>query len=302
MHKKIIAACVALTMAISFAGCAGNSSLETSLPTESHDSSTATQTTTEGKQEAPAFEHTVLVDNEDLHFSITAITDDSIWGYTLKAQFENKTDKDLMFSLNNVSVNGYMCDPYFALTVTSGMKANKDISFSRDSFQEIGIQAVTDIQFALCAYDSKDWSADAVFQDTFTIYPLGKEAAKEYPRQDQDGDIILFDNEKCTMVVTGAETETVWGYKLNIYLVNKTQDELMFSLSDASINGYMCDPYFATSVAPGKRSITSICWTKSALEENGITAVESLTLPIRVYDAGNWNKEDIVNQSFTINP
>jgi hypothetical protein len=76
----------------------------------------------------------------------------------------------------------------------------------------------------------------------------------------------------------------------------------MFSVGDAAINGFMCDHFFAQSVAPGKQCVTNISWTKDALGENGIETVENITLPIRVYDTENWLEDAIVNETFTITP
>ncbi len=300
MRNKYLITGLALALALSFAACSTDFSGETAAPTQTQGATAAPTETT--KPEAPKFQETVLVDNADILFKITAVEKDPIWGYTLKAQVENRTELDLMFALNDVSVNGYMLDPYFALTVNAGMKANRDISFDLDELKEIGIQDVTDIEFELRVYDSLDWSAEEVFEKTFTIYPLGKDAAKDYPRESQPGDIVLFDNEQCTMIVTGFDPDSIWGYSAKVYLVNKTEDALMFSVGDAAINGMMCDPYFAASVAPGKQSITTISWSKTALEENGITAVESITLPIRVYEADDWSHDALVNETFTLKP
>ena len=302
MCKKTIAAGLALALALSFAGCSGDTSNETSTPSGTQNTTTNAPTTTVGKEEQSQFQETVLVDNEDLLFKITEIVNDPVWGYTLKAQIENRTEKDLMFSLNEVSVNGYMCDPYFAITVTAGMKANKDISFHADDFKQSGIQNVTDIEFELRVYDSKDFTADEVLEEDFVIYPQGKETAKEYPRESQEGDIVLFDNESCTMIVTGFDPDSIWGFSAKVYLVNKTDDTLMFAVGDAAVNGFMCDPYFATTVAPGKQCVTAISWTKSALAENNITTVESITLPLRVYEADDWTGDDLINETFTVKP
>ena len=299
MCKKILAAVLVLTMALSVAACASDSSGETE-PSTTGTAATVPSTTT--KVDLSQFETKTLVDTEDMLFQITAITDDPIWGYTLKAQIENRTDKDLMFTLEDVSVNGFMCDPYFAATVTAGMKANKDISFSTDTLEESGIKTVTDIEFALRVYDSDNWSADDILEEDFRIYPLGKEAATVQTRQPQDSDIVLFDNEKCTMVITSFEPDSIWGYSALVYLVNKTDDKLMFSVGDAAINGYMCEPYFAQTVAPGKQCITRISWSKSALEGSGITEVESISLPVRVYDAEDWNAKDLIDETFTVKP
>ncbi len=300
MYKKCLTAVLLLALVLSLAACSADTSGETANPSQSQATTAApTQTT---QPEPPEFQETVLVDNKDILFKITAAESDPIWGYTLRVQVENRTEKDLMFALNDVSVNGYMCDPYFALTVTGGMKANRDISFSPDEFEQIGIQNVTDIEFELRVYDSLDWSAEEVFEDTFTIYPMGKDAAKEYPRENQEGDIVLFDNENCTMIVTGFDPDSIWGFSAQVYLVNKTDDTLMFSVGDAAVNGFMCDPYFATTVTPGKRAITAISWSKNTLEENSITKVETITLPIRVYETDDWSHDALVDETFTLKP
>lgn len=301
MCKKILAAGLALTMALSTAACASDSSDETAAPTTTQNGTMQSATNTTSV-DVSQFQPTDLVDNEDMLFRISAIVKDPIWGYTLKVQIENRSDNDLMFSLNNVSVNGFMCDPYFAATVTAGMKANKEISFSTEAFDEIGIAEVTDIEFELRVYDSNNWAADDIFDEDFRIYPLGEAAAKEYHRESQQSDIVLFDNEQCTMIVTGFDPDSVWGYSANVYLVNKTDDDLMFSVGDAAVNGFMCNPNFAKTVAAGKQCVTSISWTSSSFEENDITDVESITLPIRVYDAQDWVGNDLINDTFTVNP
>lgn len=299
MFHKLLSAVLSLAVILSFVGCS-DSSQETATTVPSTPPTTKPNATE--PQEKPKFQETVLVDNEDLLFKITSVGEDPIWGYTLKAQLENRTEQDLMFSLRSVSVNGYMCDPFFAATITGGMKANKDISFSKEDWEVIGIEEVTDVAFELVVYDKNDFSSDPVLEEEFVVYPMGKENAREYPRQPQKSDMILFENDSCAMIVTGFPTGSIWGFEAQVYLVNKTDDTLMFAVGDAAINGFMCEPYFVQSVAPGKRCITSITWTKDALENNGIEKVETITLPIRVYDAEDWLKDAMVNETFTVNP
>lgn len=83
---------------------------------------------------------------------------------------------------------------------------------------------------------------------------------------------------------------------------NKTDLELMFSTDGVAVNGFMCDPFWADSVAAGKRSNTEITWSEDDFAENGITEVTEITLPVRVYDNNDWSAEDIANEIFTVNP
>lgn len=298
MNRKLSAVTAASLLAASLAACAGTPAPETRpAPTTA-----PTETTLEVTQPAIVFEETVLVDNEHCTFKITAIEENNLLGYTLKAFLENKTEKELMFSLSNVSVNGFMCDPLWASTVSAGMKANENIRFSESNFLSNHISQVTEIQFALDVYDSNDWNAAHLVSETFTLYPMGEEAVQSYARQPLDTDILLFDDSNCSMIVTGSEPDSTWGYTVNVYLENKTDKTLMFTVGDAAVNGFMCDPTWAKTVAPGKRSNTAINWFQSALEENGITQVESISLPISVYDANDWMAEHLIDETFTLNP
>lgn len=299
MLKKYVSFLTAALLIGSLAGCGSKTPDSVTGSAET----TAVQTEASAETSIPVvFEETVIADNDYCTFKITAIDENNIWGYTLKVYLENKTDKDLTFSLDNVSVNGFMCDPFWAATITAGMKANEEISFSSDSFAVNGITTVTDIEFTLDVYDSNDWTAENLVSDTFSIYPTGENTAQTYVRESQESDILLFDNENCTMIVTGFNPDGIWGYTVNVYLENKTDRALMFSIDGAAVNGLMCDPFWAESVAPGKRSNTSISWMEADFEDNDITDVESLTLPIRVYDPNDWMASDFISETFTVNP
>lgn len=227
MRKKCIVLALVVAMLMSFAACGGATEEEpVAAKTESMEEVTsnteAEETAPEAETEESApevvFEEQILVDNENCTVKITGIEEDAIWGYTLKAYLENKTDLELMYAMDKVSVNGFMCDPFWASSVTAQMKANEEISFSKDSLKKNGIAYPTDITFTLRVYDNNDWSADALVEQEFTVYPMGEEAVQPYEREDQPDDIVLVDNENCRMIVTGFEKDDIWGYTMNVYL------------------------------------------------------------------------------------
>ena len=235
---------------------------------------------------------------------LESIDETGMWGYSWKVQLENKTDKNLMFGIDDCSVNGVMADPFWSSSVAAGKKSNETISWSSSLFEENGISSdnVTQVIFDLRVYDADDWSADHFVDDTFTIYPMGEENASTIERTAQASDLVLFDNDDCTLIVTGFDPDSLLGYAVNVYLVNKTDKGLMFSVNDASINGYMCDPFWATSVAAGKAKNSSIEWSNSTLEENGIESIDEIELPVHVYYEDDWASGDLVNEVYTITP
>ena len=114
-------------------------------------------------------------------------------------------------------------------------------------------------------------------------------------------EIVLVDNEHVTVKITGVEQDAILGYTLKVFTENKTDMELMLTVEDVSVNGYMCDPFWAETVAGGKKSNTSIFWLESSFEENGIEAVEEITFTLRAYDNNDWLSEDVVNETITVN-
>lgn len=248
------------------------------------------------------FPETVLADNEHCVFTVRGIDPDGDFGYTVQVLLENKTDLDLTFSLRRVSVNGWMCDPFFAATVSAGMKANEEVSFLESDLAANGITEVTEITFTLAVYDSTDLLAEYLLEEEFTVYPQGEEAQRTYERQSAETDVVLVNNEDCAMIVTGFDPESTWGYAMEVYLENRTEEAVIFAASDVAVNGFMCDPYWAVEVAPGKRCNSRITWSKTELQDNGITQVTEITLPLRVYDSEDWLEDEIFRETFTVTP
>ncbi len=303
--KKHFTTLVAITLSLLLSACGSSSASDTVSSTQnSTESPAASVAESAAVEEAPSFQEQTIVDNEYCTMTLQSIDESGMLGYSWKVYLENKTDKNLMFGIDDCSVNGVMADPFWAESVAAGKKSNETISWSSSLFEENGISAdnVTQVSFNLRVYDYDDWSADDFVDNTFTIYPMGEENASTIERASQDSDIVLVDNDACTMVVTGFDPDSVFGYSVNVYLVNKTDENLMFSIGDASINGFMCDPFWATSVAAGKTKNTSIEWSNSTLEESGIESVEEIELPIRVYYEDNWSSDDVVSETYTITP
>ena len=76
----------------------------------------------------------------------------------------------------------------------------------------------------------------------------------------------------------------------------------MFTTDAVSVNGFMCDPFWATSVAAGKKANESISFSENDLEKNNIESVEEIVFTLRIYDSNNWLAEDVLEETFTIKP
>lgn len=243
-----------------------------------------------------------VFDDGNIAFQITEVGHEEYLGYTWKVHLVNHTDKNMMFSIDNTAVNNVMEDPFWADEVKAGKEANDEIYWSDSSLQENGIEEVTKVEFELQISDSDDYSADPYLKQIFTVYPKGEDSVVDSTRIKQDTDFTLFDTDQVYMSINGVDPDGDMGYTLKATLINRTDKNLMFAIDDASVNGIMCDPYFATEVTAGNSSNCDISWSDSTLQENGITDVQSIELPIKVYDNDDWSAGSILEQSYTITP
>ncbi|MCD7949932.1 MAG: hypothetical protein LUG12_06720 [Erysipelotrichaceae bacterium] len=295
--KKFFIVFLACFMMISLVGCSDGDD------TTSDDSSS--DTTEKITDNEITFTELTVVDNDECSIVINGIDEDGFWGYTLTAELENKSeDVTYMFSVESASVNGVMSDPLFASEVAAGKKSNEEISFISDTtLEENGIDEFTDIELTFRVYNSDDWEEDAVANETVHVYPYGEDKATTFIRESQDSDNVLVDNDDVTVIVIGYDPDDTWGYGVNLYLVNKTDTEVMFSLDDASINGYMIDPFYATAVSAGKSAFSTISWYDSDLEENAIEDIEEIEFKLSAYNNDDWLDDYYVDgQTVTLNP
>lgn len=249
------------------------------------------------------FDEVIVVDNEECAIKITGIDADNLWGYTLNAQLENKSaDKTYMFSVDSAAINSVQCDPMFAAEVAAGKKSNEEISFFTEDLDENGIGDYTDIELTFRVYDSDDWMADPVAEETVHIYPYGEDRAVRFERESQPTDNVIVDNEYVTVIVTGYEHDEIWGYSVNLFLLNKSDKNIMLTAEEVSVNGLMLDPFYATLVTAGKCEFSAMSWYDSDLADNDITEVEEIEFQLGIYDNDDWFGGEFVRETITLTP
>lgn len=303
--KKFFALLLALVMVFSLAACgSGNTGSDdsrnddiSSENAEIKETDAPSGSDGEAVVEFPVGVDHVVLSNEDFLVTLTGTEMDG-GNCIVRIYIENYTDSTAVFSLTNVSVNGLMFDPFWADDVTGGAKSNGEIIFLTEDLALSGVDAITNMAFTLYIYDDETWEDLYIVDDVY--YPMGEDAAVYQSHELSDTDVVLLDNEYCTFILLGEDPDNFWGYGLNIYMENKTDSTLMFSANDVVVNGYDCDPFWASIVSPGKGCYTTISWFDTDLEDNGITDVETISMMLNVYDYDTW--EDFVLENITIEP
>lgn len=302
--KKLAALILALMLMLSLTACGSAALPENNIGTDPAPVGDEKEDNIEkNNADFAEFNEIVVVDNEICLIKITDIEPDKEWGLTFKTYLENRSaDTSYMFSVEKASINGVDCDPMFAAEVSPGKKANEDINFPPEKVNEDIIGIYSDVEMNIQVFNADDFSAPAVADETIHIYPYGEDKATKFVREAQDTDVVLVDNEDVTVIVTECAPRKNWGYCVYLYFVNKTDQNMMFSTDDVSVNGFMVDPYYSTIISAGKSKFDFMCWYGTSLEDNGITDVEEIEFAYTVSNRDDWTAEDFADGTITLNP
>ena len=234
-------------------------------------------------------DNSTILDNSYCNVSIGNFKyNNDFYAFSAEISFNNKTDLNLYFSVDCISVNGYMCEAGVGTTVNAMSEATVELTFDREDFERNFIKEVQEMEFMVSAANNDDWSSEWIFEELCTVYPFGKDYTPQPEQKFDDDAIVLVDNDDCSMIITGFERDTYF-FIADIYLENKTDIEVEFKIAGASsVNGYCISPYFYKDVMAGKKMNTTVQWYLSDFSYYGIISVTDLALDIVVSDANDW--------------
>ena len=113
----------------------------------------------------------VLLDNE--YCTIICIGAGERYGtdYALKLYFVNKTDKDMVFHIDDVYVNDAMIDPVFPLTIRPQRNTFDLMMWSNSSLKEQGIDPdnVSSVRFIVDTYEPGHLDDEHFFRESVTF-------------------------------------------------------------------------------------------------------------------------------------
>ena len=313
--KRIFAFLLCAAALVLFAACGAEESAPTETAAPATTAATTAATETVPPAQAPTetlpeptggsalLKDAVLFDSDAASFIITEVEESDHLGMQLHVQCINKSDRPLMFSWDMVSVCGYMYDPFWAVEVAAGKTANATVDLDTYALEKMGIASVDEITFTLRISDSENWMEAPVAEEVCTIYPTGLTADTfALPRHpDAAEQVVICDDDNIRFVIEQLSGDDV-SVRLQVYVENKTDRNLMYAWDLVSVNGMMVDPFWATSVTAGKRACPEITFYRSELEANGITDISAIEFKLTVSDYDDWEAPNLLEQVYTYNP
>lgn len=235
----------------------------------------------EATEELNTVEEQVLLEQDGVKVTLREYVKDSFYGEGLKILVENTSDKNIGIQCNAVIVNNYMIVDFFSCSVAAGKKANETIYLLSTELEAAGIENIGQIELYFNVYNS-DTFATIFESDCITVQTS---AYAEMDVTPFDGGTELYNQNGIRIVGTIVDENSFWGSAVLLYLENTSNDNVIISCEDMSINGFMVNGYLYSTIYAGKMAIDEIIIFQTDLDENDIKSVEEIELAFHIFNA-----------------
>ncbi len=170
----------------------------------------------------------VVVDNEELTLLIIGDVYNENGGYEIKMFLENHTDKRVWYEIEELALNGFLCQPFYEWEsdLCPGTGTYGSIEYFDNWKDETGGDTITEISFSLSA---RDRDFEYGFYEDYTINLQGEEPVQEYVYVPGERDVVLYDGPEVLLAMTDIELSEKNGKMIctaTAYAENKTEETL----------------------------------------------------------------------------
>ena len=238
-----------------------------------------------------------IIDNEWTTVTVNSLQlEDEYGDMVMKITVENKSDTNFTLSLYTAAINGLEVNPYESADVAAGKKANVSVEWYSSDLEGLNREDFSDFELTFGAYDE---AYDDIFKDEVVhVYPYGEDKAAVYERPAGDLDEIIVDTDDVTIICTGTYNDDFYGEYVKYYITNKTDKAIYVTADNVSVNGFMMDPYWGSTVGANHSAYSQMTWSKDDFEENSIEGIEELEMTVTVYDDETY--DEIYSETMTL--
>lgn len=243
------------------------------------------ETATPQNAVAVTIDEQVLLDQDGIRITATGMAEDSIWGSGINLLLENNSDRNLTVGCNAVIVNDYMITDLFVSDLAAGKKSNETLTLMSNQLKDAGITEIGKVEIYFNVYDSETY--ETVF--TPDVIEIHTSAYDRMSVVKADSGKELLNQDGIRIVGKYVDENSIWGAGVLLFIENTTGKNVMVSCDNMSINDFMVNPVFVSTVYDQKMSLSSITIFQSDLDDNGIKSIDNIELSFSVTDADTFS-------------
>lgn len=122
----------------------------------------------------------------------------------------------------------------------------------------------------------------ATSEPTAEPTPLNEETAIQ--------ETVIIDNDILTITAKSfAVDASIFGPSIKLLIENHSDKTIIVQSRDASVNGYMIDTTFSSTIDPGKKSYDNLVFDSTDLKNANITTLADIEFIIYAFDYDSWD-------------
>lgn len=226
------------------------------------------------------FSRQVLLDKRGLVITATGLNENDAQGPALNVTIRNGSETDVTIQTRDASVNGYMMDTSFNVTVAAGQEVRESILFLASRMERSGIETIADLEVSFHILDQNR----ITFLDSGAV-TVRTPAADTYQYRFDDSGEELYSENGVRIVSKGFDGEgSVFGPGLVLFIENTTDRAITVQAKDVLVNGTAVDAIFSEDVLPGKRSVSAVTLLDTSLRDSGVGEIRNVKFYLHVVD------------------
>lgn len=284
--KKLLAAALALTLALTLAGPALAAEAEKDEPEAAKEPKAAPD------KEQPD-SGTVIWEDDDLAVTLISGETNDRGDYVWTLRLENRSRNALMVTMDRFVLNGISCEAAFGALVKARGKLETTNVWSAAALEAAGLdpEKIASASGRFSAFDVDHPDKDPCADQTVTLDLTGDGQAPAFKPGRKD--IQVFDEDTAAMYITDFVPSPDTGeYIVKVMLVNKTDHALSVEMADGYVGPeHMTSGYMKQMVPPHAAGAGSWAWGYDWMAGAGYYGQDGLirsdlpmALNINIYD------------------
>jgi hypothetical protein len=267
--KRLTAAILALTLAGALAGCGGGKPPEPTIPDP-------------GPSGEVTVAEQVLVDQAGVVITLLSMGTRSSGDPVLSIQIKNGSPQDIQVSVENAAVNGATIKMLLFSTVAAGEQVDDGIVISLEALEGSGITTIAEMDIEFRA-----WVAGTIEEVFATGYVNVKTSAfGTFVQAFDSSGPVVYEGAEMRFVYQGLGTDIVGRQVLTFYVENNSSTRKWITAMEVSVNGVAIDDaHLYSEIRPGNVSYAKLSIEPDAMDANGLTSVDTITLSFLIYES-----------------
>lgn len=240
----------------------------------------------------------IIAENDGCKVTIVNVinSNDTI---SFNLELENKSERNLVFTIRDTYVNRLAYNPFFDEEVAAGKKAKAHLVFDSEILEQI--DDMDELAFFLEVLDAEDWTLAPTFSGDIVLNPSGKEQIVFQQFTVPDGATVICDTDNLLFVILDQTVdETFEDLVLPVYIENRTDKPLDIFWENVSVNGYMVDPFWSVNLKGGTSSYDEVVFYIEDLVDSEIDPydVSEIEFDLEALNLLNWAADPIMDDTF----